>query len=132
MASPRIVIDGTQAYGTIVTTITPPGTNFTIEEFKVNRGKIEAKDQTNIGAPNRYRSTVDVFKWTGTLQLATAATTYPQHGSTFANAFDSNFGSETYALDPVDYEQSNQAGQIRKIPVSGWVVLNPTQLTTVT
>lgn len=122
MPVPRIVLDGTQAYGSVIITVN--ANPFTINNFRVTRPATEAKDFKYQGDPNRLRKTVDVITFTGDLQLAASNTTYPQFGDTFTGTFDSNYGAETFCFDPPAFEMSNQAGQIRTVPVTGWRVLN--------
>jgi len=126
----RIVADGTQVYGTFTITLNT-GNVFTMEELSVNRGTSKATDQTSQGTVNRHRETVsDPYEWTGTLQLASSDAAYPAFGNTFTLTVDDNYGVETFICRPPNFAASNQSGGIRKIPITGWVAVNPTQITT--
>lgn len=123
----RIVADGTQVYGTFAVSI--GGNSYIIENLTVNRNTVKVTDQTTSGLPNRHRETADVFEWTGTLQMTVAAQ-YPIFGQTFVLTVDNNYGAETFCCRPPTTQLENQAGAIRKIPFTGWIVLNTGQLTT--
>ena len=129
MSVPRIALDGSMAYGSRVITINSIA--YVMNSLSVETSTNEAADFNSDGTPNRIRKTRGARKWSGELQLATSSTARPKFGDTFTATYDSSYGSETYMLDDVPYEEDNNANSIRVIKVSGHIVLNPASYTTV-
>ena len=115
MASPSYYTDGSPGFGT--STVTISGTTYIAENITINRPVAEAEDFTALGIPARKRVTALRANGTMTLQVD-ATTTRPQMGQTFSLTTDANFGAETFVLKEVGVEQSNDAGTLRKIPVT--------------
>ncbi len=86
-----------------------------------------------LGRPQRRRATAGRADFTATLQLATNATAYPAFGANgfITGTFDSNYGSETFVLDPVEYDETSAPGDIRKVSIKGWKKIQTTPLTAV-
>lgn len=112
-------------------TITVNGTAYKLNNLNVAAPVEVAQDKNPDGTPNRVRKTADVRTWSAELQLASASTPRPQFGDTFSAVYDPVIGSETYAFDPLPYEEDNSPTAIRVIKVTGWVVLNPSQYSVV-
>ena len=129
MAVPRILLDGSMAYGSRIITVS--GVAYTMESFTVEPSTDMAEDKNSDGTPNRVRKTRGLRKWSGTLQLATNTTARPIFGNTFTTQYDPAYGSETYVFDDVPYEEDNQPNAIRTVKVTGHIALNPSNLTTV-
>ncbi len=115
MASPSYYTDGSPGFGT--STVTISGTTYVAENITINRPVAEAEDFTLTGSPSRKRVTALRANGTMTLQVD-SSTTRPQMGQTFSLNVDANFGAETFVLKEVGVEQSNDAGTLRKIPVT--------------
>ncbi len=123
MAAPRIVLDGTQAYGS--RTLTIGGVAYKANNIKVARPHTDAKDEDTNGTPGRARYTADRAVLTAELQLATSSTAYPVFGTTFSATFDSAaYGSETFVVMPVEQEEDNGEGNIRKFTLVANLVVN--------
>lgn len=122
MASPTIILDGSQAYGSRVLTINSVA--YIANSINIDRPVTEAEDFLAAGAPGRKRSTAQRATFTAELQLATSSTVYPARGMTFTDTFDSQFGAETFVIDVVPHQETNDAGAIRTLNVSGWKVIN--------
>ena len=126
-----IVLDGGQAYGARVVTINSIAYN--AEKIVIQRPVQEADDKLTTGVPGRKRATIDVAKLTMTLQLAASTTARPSFGQVYTDTFDSaNYGAESFILYPPPYDESNAAGEIRKIEVTGWKAINGNSPTIVT
>lgn len=121
MANPMSVIDGAHQYGSRTITFSN-GCVAIMEDFKINTGATKAEDRTATGAPQRMRLTRERYTGTGTLQLPStiSATSKPKFGDTFtvtASTFDSNYDNILFVVDkPMEYDESNDAGAIRKGP----------------
>ncbi len=123
MAAPRIVLDGTQSYGSRIITIN--GTAYKANNIKVTRPHTDAKDENIDGTPGRARYTAERAELTAELQLATSSTGYPAFGGTFTETFDNtNYGAETWVVMPVEQEEDNGAGNIRKFNLTAAKVIN--------
>ena len=122
MAVPKIILDGTQAYGT--RTLTIGGVAYKVNNISVTRPSTEAEDENTDGTPNRRRETRGRATLTGELQLATSSTAYPKFGDTFSATFDAQYGSETFVLKPVPYGETNAAGDIRVVAIEATEVIN--------
>lgn len=109
------------AYGS--RTITINGTAYIVNNIRISRPVTEALDRDTLGSPARARRTHDLSSLSGELQLATSATTRPKFGDTWSMTVDSNYGSETWVLDPVEYEEDNGPGNIRSVSISAKKVL---------
>lgn len=118
MPVPQYVLDGTMQYGSQSVTIN--GTAYIFDNFTVTRPKTDADDQDSLGAPQRRRVTHGRSTFSAELQLATSATVRPVFGNTFALNVDAAYGSETWVLDPVNFEMDNGPGNIRVAQVTGW------------
>ncbi len=132
MPSPAaIILDGTMAYGSQIVTIN--GVQYKADDIKISRPVTYADDEDHLGRPQRRRATAGRSELTATLQLATSVTTRPAFGSAgvLSGTFDSNYGVEYFALDPVEYEEAAAPGDIRKMPVKGWKLLQGTAPTAV-
>jgi hypothetical protein len=129
MAVSTIVLDGAMSYGS--QTVTINAVNYILNNVKVARQVKEANDENAVGAPSRNRYTKGVDELTAELQLETGSTAYPQFGQTFTLTLDSNYGSETWIVMPVDAEQSNSSGEIRVAPLRAKKATNPSSVTTV-
>lgn len=108
--------DGSPGFGTDSVTIN--SVTYVAEQITVNRPVAEAEDFTALGYPQRKRVTALRANGTMTLQIGSGASGRPQMGQTFTETFDSNFGTETFVVKEVGVEQSNDAGTLRKIPVT--------------
>lgn len=124
-----IILDGTMAYGSRIVTI--GGVQYKCDDIKIARSVTNADDQDQLGRPQRRRSTENRPDFSATLQLASSATARPVFGNVISAAFDANYGIEYFALNPVDYEESAAPGEIRKVPVTGWKLLQGTAPTLV-
>lgn len=129
MSVPSIVTDGTMAYGTQSVTINSVA--YIINNVKVARPVKEANDEDTVGKPGRNRYTVGVDELTGDLQLATNSTAYPKFGDTFTLTLDSNYGSETWIVMPMEAEQTNEGTAIRSAPLKCKKATNPGSVATV-
>lgn len=127
MAVPRIVQDGSQAYGVIIGSsgvIQINGVSYKVNNVTPSRASQEAKDYNPDGTPGRRRDTADFDTCSMELQLGTSATAYPKFGDTFSMTLDSNYGAETWVVQPVAVPQTNGAGDIRAIPLEVKKVYN--------
>lgn len=116
MATPTIILDGTQAYGVTAGssgTITINSVAYIVNKITPNRNFQEAKDYLATGAPGRARYTSDFDECDIEVQLATSSTASPMPGSTFSMTVDANVGSETWVVMWNSPEQTNDAGAIR-------------------
>lgn len=127
MASPSYYTDGSPAFGT--TTITISATTYVAEQITINRPVAEAEDFTALGIPNRKRVTALRANGTMTIQASSGSAGKPVMGSTFSMTVDDNFGAETWVIKEVGVEQSNDAGTLRKIPVTFDKVVNSITVT---
>lgn len=122
MAVPRIVLDGTMGYGVIIGTsgtITINAVAYIVNNWQVTRGVQEAKDYKADGGVGRQRKTADFDTFSCELQLATGSTAYPKFGDSFSVTCDDQYGPETWYCDPVSVPQTNDAGAIRVVPLTG-------------
>lgn len=116
MSSPTFYTDGTPAYGT--QTITINATTYLAENITINRPVAEAEDFTANGTPARKRVTALRANGTMSLQASAGTAGKPQMGQTFTLTSDDNFGAETFVLKEVGVEENNDAGTLRKMPVT--------------
>lgn len=115
MASPSYYTDGTPGFGTNAVVIN--AVSYIADTITVERPIAEAEDFTAVGVPQRKR--VTQLRSNGSMSLQIDSTTArPQMGQTFTETFDANFGSETWVVKQVGVEQSNDAGTLRKVPVT--------------
>lgn len=129
MAVPRIVIDGPQVYGT-TTGITLGGQVVIFNTLTIDRNVTEAVQNDAAGRPRTRRSTEGVATFSGEAQI-NPGDTYPKHGDQVTFTVDPNYGAETFLMNPVGQSQTNGAGDVRVLNVTGAKVLNPGQVTTV-
>lgn len=122
MPVPNGYLDGTMQYGTSPVTIN--AVTYILNNISVDRPSTEAKDQNSVGSDQRRRVTATNPTLSAELQLATSSTTRPKFGDTFSVTLDSNYGSETWALDPVNYEADNGPGNIRVVKITAQKVIN--------
>lgn len=115
-SAPTFVIDGTHGYGTQVVTIN--GTQFILDDFRVNRAVEKAQQRTAAGAPQKQRFTAGFDAGTATCQIGSGTSGYPKFGDTFTVTVDDNYGAEIWVLNPVNIDQNNEATAIRKLPIS--------------
>ena len=108
-------------YGSRILTINSVA--YKVNTITIDRPVTEAEDNLETGNPGRKRSTAQRATFTAELQLATSSTVYPARGQTFTDTFDSQFGAETFVVDVVTANESNDPGAIRTLNVSGWKVL---------
>ena len=119
MAAPRTILDGAHDYGCQDLTI--DARTFIGEQIQIKRAVSYADDMDALGNPVRRRATAGRDTISLTVQLATNSTVYPQAGQTVVVTVDSTgYGAETFVLDPVDHEESNDPGEIRKLKLTGW------------
>lgn len=121
MPAPRIVVDGSQSYGSPVVTIN--GVAYQLNNINVERPETKAMDRDGLGRPQRQRWTADVATLTAEAQLATSATAYPAFGLTFNLTVDTNYGSELWVVMPQNYVATNGEGDIRVVPIRAEKVL---------
>lgn len=124
-----IILDGTMAYGSRIVTIN--GVQYKCDDIEITRPVTYADDNTQTGTPQRRRATAGRPDFKGTLQLASSSTAYPAFGNVISGTFDSNYGAEYFALDPVPYTETAAPGDIRKVAVTGWKLLQGTAPTLV-
>lgn len=122
MAVPKIVLDGTMAYGSRVLTINSVA--YIVNNIQITRPSTEAEDEKQDGTPGRRRETRGRAEFSGELQLAASNTAYPKFGDTFSATFDAQYGAETFALQPVPYGETNAAGDIRVVNITAKEVVN--------
>lgn len=123
MASPGIVIDGSQKYGTPLVTIN--GTVYQLNNIDVDRPVTEAMDRDANGRPQRQRWTADIAGFTAEAQYASNTTPLPVFGQTFTITVDSpGYGSELFVVMPQKFVADNGEGNIRVIPIVAKKVLN--------
>ena len=119
MAAPRTILDGAHDYGCQDLTI--DARTFIGENIQIKRAVSYADDMDALGNPVRRRATAGRDTISLTVQLATNSTVYPQSGQTVVVTVDSTgYGAETFVLDPVEHEESNDPGEIRKLKLTGW------------
>ncbi len=119
MAAPRTILDGAHDYG--CQNVTIDARTFIGENIQIKRAVSYADDMDALGNPVRRRATAGRDTIALTVQLATDATVYPQAGQPLVVTVDSTgYGAETFILDPVDHEESNDPGEIRKLKLTGW------------
>ena len=109
------------AYGSRILTINSVA--YKVNSITISRPVTEAEDSGIVGEPGRKRSTAQRATFTAELQLGTGSTAYPPRGKTFTDTFDSQFGAETFVVDVVEPAETNDAGAIRTLNVTGWKVL---------
>lgn len=127
MAVNSLVLDGSQAYGVTIGTsgvLTINGVAYKCNNWQPTRANTIAEDYNPNGTPGRWRMTAGFDTFSAELQLATDSTAYPKAGDTFSATCDSNYGAETWCVDFVAVPQTNGAGDIRVIPITGRKVYN--------
>lgn len=122
MAQPSIVLDGSMPYGSRVLTINAVA--YKANNIQISRPFTEAEDQGITGVPGRRRATLNRAELSAELQLATSATAFPIFGQTFTDTFDASVGAETFVLDPVPYDETNDPSQIRTVKITAKSVVN--------
>lgn len=123
MPVPVIVLDGGMPYGTATVTIN--SVTYIADDINITRAVDAANDRKATGAPNRSRYTAGFDTLSMTLQSPTGDPAgFPQFGGTFTATFDSNYGVETWVIDPVNIQQTNDPTQIRKLPITAHKVYN--------
>lgn len=116
MTSPTYYTDGSPGFGT--TSLTINAVTYIAENVRINRPVKEAQQYTALGAPGQKRVTTDWAHGTATLQISSGTSGRPKMGDTFSYTTDDNFGAETFVLKMVDYEAENDAGTLRKLPIT--------------
>ena len=127
MSVPRTVIDGSVAYGVILNgtgIVTIGGTIYKVNNFKPNRAVTKAQQFNPDGTVGAWKGTAGFDTATGELQLGSNNINYPAFGQTFTCTCDSNYGSETWVIEPVSVEQSQAPGTIRVVPITCSKVYN--------
>lgn len=122
MASPASYTDGSPGFGTTILTIN--SVPFIAENVRINRPLKDAKQYTEKGYPGQRRAVADFVTGTATIQIGSGTSGKPQFGQTFNYLTDDAFGNELFALDEVPYEAENDAGTLRKIPITFSKVYN--------
>lgn len=116
---PSWYIDGANVgYGMQLVTFNGAGAGWIFEDFTVTRPEIVATDKQALGTPGRTRVTVDNITGSGTLQAPSGASGWPKFADYFTITVDDNYGAETFIINPPQYSATNDAAQLRKIPVT--------------